>query len=226
MVVKKLLILSLFTHNISFFPIQKKCQNVTSFNDIEPRNVLYVAPDLIKRNELFTLLGKTLTTCLNKTASTQKMWLIYTANELTGVEMQQIQLKTNPSLTTSQLVIQPQTLSYGLYKIVYALSMSNRTSKAHTYVRIIPSGLVLSTLKTSKGMYGGTIEITRGWNQTIAFNPFLNTFDIDRVCVITSLSFKYTCRLLHSNGLSSSTNTSSDFLSQFNSNECFNKTSN
>ena len=33
----------------------------------------------------------------------------------------------------------------------------------------------------------------------IEFDPFLNTFDIDSVAVITSLKFKYSCQLIDSN---------------------------
>ena len=70
---------------------------------------------------------------------------------------------------------------------------------AFTYIRIIPSGLVLSSLRLSQPMYGGTIEITRGQNQQIQFNPYLFTYDIDNVAVKTSLKFKYSCQIIDSN---------------------------
>jgi hypothetical protein len=79
--------------------------------------------------------------------------------------------------------------------------MANMVFSGHaiTYIRIIPSGLVLSTPRLSQPMYGGTIEITRGQNQQIKFNPYLFTYDIDSVAVITSLTFKYSCQLIESN---------------------------
>jgi hypothetical protein len=46
-------------------------------------------------------------------------------------------------------------------------------------------------------MYGGTIEITRGSNQAIQFNPYLFTYDIDGVTVITSLKFEYSCQIVN-----------------------------
>jgi hypothetical protein len=86
-------------------------------------------------------------------------------------------------------------------------------------------------------MYGGTIEITRGQNQTIQFNPYLFTYDIDNEAVITSLTFKYACQLIDANipkgyPLQPVTNKTiylDDFksnlsLSQLNS--CFNSTGN
>ena len=43
------------------------------------------------------------------------------------------------------------------------------------------------------------LEISRGQNQIIAFNPFLFTYDIDGLTVITSLTFKYSCQVIDSN---------------------------
>ena len=76
---------------------------------------------------------------------------------------------------------------------------TGESSQVDTYVRIVPSGLIISSLSLIQPIYGGTIEITRGWNQSIAFNPFLNSFDVDSLCVITTLSFKYACQTIDSN---------------------------
>ena len=129
----------------------------------------------------------------------QKEWTIY---QVINVEKeQQIFINNNPTLNYADLVLQPQTLSYGLYRIVFTVKMANIvfSNLAFTYIRIIPSGLVLSSLKLSQPMYGGTIEITRGQNQQIQFDPYLFTYDIDNVVVITSLTFKYACQLIESN---------------------------
>jgi hypothetical protein len=122
---------------------------------------------------------------------------------MTGIDGKQIYLKSNPTLTYAELVLQPQTLSYGLYRIVFTATqiLSNSTEKLSnsidTFIEIIPSGLVLSSLKLSKPMYGGTIEITRGSSQSIQFNPYLFTYDIDGVAVITSLKFEYSCQIVN-----------------------------
>jgi hypothetical protein len=73
------------------------------------------------------------------------------------------------------------------------------SSQIDTFVKIIPSGLVLSTLSLNQPMYGGKIEISRGQQQSIAFNPFLFSYDIDSIAVITSLTFKYACQVIDSN---------------------------
>ena len=68
-----------------------------------------------------------------------------------------------------------------------------------TFVRIQPSGLMISTLNQIVGSYGGLIEITRGSRQPIKFNPFLNTYDTDSLATIRSLTFKYACQVVDSN---------------------------
>ena len=122
---------------------------------------------------------------------------------MTGIDETQIILSANPTLSYAELVLQPQILSYGLYRIVFTAStvLFNSTNKLSnsidTFIEIIPSGLVISSLRLSKPMYGGTIEITRGSNQSIQFDPYLFTYDIDRTAVITSLKFEYTCQIVN-----------------------------
>jgi hypothetical protein len=124
-------------------------------------------------------------------------------NGMTGIDETQIYLKTNPTLTYAELVLQPQTLSYGLYRIIFtatqifSYSTEKLSNSIDTFIRIVPSGLVISSLRLSKPMFGGTIEITRGSNQAIQFNPYLFTYDIDGVAVITNLKFEYSCQIVN-----------------------------
>ena len=169
--------------------------------DIESRTPMFTKPRIQTKSDLFSLNGITTINC-NTSLSNQKKWLIYKVDEITGQDLEQItqSFKNNPTIDYAEFVIQPQTLTYGLYRFVFTSSMNDMaSSQIDTFVKIIPSGLVLSTLSLSQPMYGGKIEITRGWNQTIKFNPFLNTYDIDSVAVITSLSFKYSCQIIDSN---------------------------
>jgi len=122
---------------------------------------------------------------------------------MTGIDEKQIYLKTNPTLAYAELVLQPQTLSYGLYRIIFTATqiLPNSTEKLsnsiYTFIRIVPSGLVISSLKLSQPMFGGTIEITRGSSQSIQFDPYLFTYDIDGVAVITGLKFVYSCQIVN-----------------------------
>jgi hypothetical protein len=151
---------------------------------------------------MISILSQTQINCVNSLANL-KEWSIFVVNIMTGLDEKQIYLKTNPTLTYAELVLQPQTLSYGLYRIVFTATQifSDSTEKLSnsidTFIEIIPSGLVISSLRLGKPMYGGTIEITRGSSQSIQFNPYLYTYDIDGVAVITSLKFEYSCQIVN-----------------------------
>ncbi len=177
--------------------------------NIEFKATSYLQPLLKNRNDLFSLVGLTDLNC-KVVLSNEKKWLIFQINEQNGLDIDQIQLLNNPTIDYAQLVIQPQTLNYGLYRFVYkvALNMpvsssdtnsSVFSSQVSTYVLIKPRGLILSTLSLRQGFYGGTIEISRGQQQPITFNPYLNSYDIDSILVITTLEFKYACQIIDSN---------------------------
>ena len=186
---------------------------------------------------MFSLIGVTIINC-NITLSNQKQWMIYQVNEQTGGD--QMKLTYNdPSTTTSEIVIQPKTFSYGLYRFVYTVKKDCLYSEVDTFVRIQPSGLMISTLNQMVGSYGGKIEITRGSRQSIKFNPFLNTYDLDSLATIRSLTFKYACQVVDSNieqGYPLMPNSSSQiiYLDQFKYDssldrsllQCFNSTGN
>jgi hypothetical protein len=178
-----------------------KCQNPILDIDIKATN--YLQPLIQKRNDLFSIVGKTNIKCDAFLANAKK-WLIYEINEQNGLDMNQIDLVNNPTINYAQLVIQPQTLNYGLYRFVFNVTMTYRinstifSNQVYTYVRIEPSGLILSGLSLSQGIYGGTIEISRGQQQPIAFNPYFNSYDIDSLLVITTLQFKYSCQIIDS----------------------------
>jgi len=154
-------------------------------------------PTVFKQSDFIQWTGQT---TINSSFSllNQKEWTIF---KMVVQNEQQIFIKNNPTINYADLVLQPKTLSYGVYRIVFTVTMIETycSGSVFTYIRIIPSGLVLSSLKLSQPMYGGTIEITRGQNQPIQFDPFLFTYDIDGVAVITSLTFKYACQLIESN---------------------------
>ena len=154
----------------------------------------------LKQNTLINLVSETTVNC-SLTLTNDKLWTIYQLNEITGEDLQQIFLKNNPTINYAELVLQPKTLSFGLYKIAFSVTMSgtNFTGSAETYIQITPSGIILSTLKSKQPIYGGTIFITRGSNQQITFNPYTFSYDVDNEAVITSLLFKYSCQIIESN---------------------------
>ena len=143
-------------------------------------------PIIKKRNDILSLIGITSISC-NSVLSNEKKWLIYEINEQTGLDINKIELINNPTINYAELVIQPKTLSYGLYRFVYTVTMTLNANSSvfssQVSVKIEPSGLILSTLSLSQGLYGGTIEISRGQQQPITFNPYLNSYDIDSLLI-------------------------------------------
>ena len=171
---------------------------------IEFQAVSFLQPLIKKRIDLFSLVGITTLNCYSSLTN-QKLWLLFQVDEQTGRDLNQIKLNNNPTIYYAELVIQPKTLTYGLFRIEYTVTVTSTNSsillsnQISTFVRIIPSGLVLSPLSLSQGIYGGTIEISRGQSQSIEFNPYLNSYDIDSIVVITTLNFKYSCQTIDSN---------------------------
>ena len=180
--------------------------------DIQSRSSNSSQPMTKHYKEQITLVGLISLGIKSDLSVYKKQWDINKIVKLSTINQndqeQSILIKNNPTLTNQDLVLQPQTLDYGLYRIYFSVTFKSNsltniimsTINEDTFLSIIPSGLVLSTLKLSQPMYGGTIEITRGLNQSIDFDPFLFTYDIDSKAVITSLSFKYSCQIVNDQG--------------------------
>ncbi len=170
--------------------------------DIVNRVNFFQQPQVYTKDTFITIVSQTKLSCINSLANL-KEWSIFIVNNMTGIDEKQIYLNTNPTLAYAKLVLQPQTLSYGSYRIIFTATqiLTNSTEKLSnsifTFIRIVPSGLVISSLKLSRPMFGGTIEITRGSSQSIQFDPYLFTYDIDGIAVITGLKFVYSCQIVN-----------------------------
>ena len=154
-----------------------------------------------KRFELIVIKGIIIITC-NSTLLNERQWYIYKLNEAKGGhDESQINLINNPTVNYADLVIQPNSLDYGLYRCVFSVKMLNTSleTQIETFLKIEHTGLVISSLRQKQPMFGGMIEITRGSNQTITFDPFLYSYDLDQLAVIYTLKFRYKCQLIESN---------------------------
>lgn len=161
---------------------------------------LFYSPVKIKKSKMFSIGTKTQINC-NQSSTNYKEWFIFKMEKSTGNILNIINLINNPTINYAELVIQPNTLEYGLYKFVYKVTMQfdlSFTSQVETYIEIVPSGIIVAALNGQTG--GGTYEITRGMNQSIELNPVMFSFDLDSIVNIGSLKFKYYCQIIE-NGI-------------------------
>ena len=105
----------------------------------------------------------------------------------------------NPSFESTQLVIQSNTLEYGLYEFVFQVKFTNMytnetlSASDQTFIQIITSGLVVSAFKN------GVSSIFIGSNQSLYLKPVAYSFDYDRLASIDSLNFEFYCQTINLN---------------------------
>lgn len=115
--------------------------------------------------------------------------------------MNQIQISatTNPTVNYDQLVFQAGSLNYNLYMLSFQVSMqynSIYTSQVISYMQVLPSGLVISSINGAIG--GGTYETSLGTSQTLTLDPVKYSYDIDSIAIIANLNFSFYCQVIDS----------------------------
>lgn len=132
--------------------------------------------------------------CICSNLTFQSLWKIYSINETSFTE---ITIANNSSLTQPTLQILNKTLKYGLYKIVYNLTVKTNNKIAivslqTVYIRIIPSGFVLLAFESS-----ATSILKIGFLDTIVFIPVFYSFDQDVYINSNSLDYNFYCILIN-----------------------------
>jgi hypothetical protein len=116
---------------------------------------------------------------------------LWTLNKINSGVTQLIDLSVNPTFDSSEIVIQSNTLDYGLFEFTIQVEIkvltSVLTSKVSTYVEIIPTGLVVY------GLENGIQSISIGFSQTLILNPIKYSFDSGNMASISNLTFKFYC---------------------------------
>ncbi|RNA30190.1 polycystin-1-like isoform X2 [Brachionus plicatilis] len=165
---------------------------------IEDRAEFFFLPIEVARTKMIILLAESILRC-NLTLSNERGWQLYLVNQANGEHISQIDLSGNPTEKNAEIVIRPNTLSYGLYKFVYFTRMTgsnlmgrNFESRIDTYVRVVPTGIVVWGLK------GGVAERRLGIEQELEFTPTAFSFDQDSLVSILSLKFKFFCTVVDS----------------------------
>ena len=169
---------------------------------IENGAPLFYKPVEFKRNELISFVGIVTINC-NTSLENTKKWTIFEIDPVTDQSLKEITLPLNPTVDYAELVIQPNTLKYGLYKIVFRVIMGSVKplvfeDQIETFAKIVPSGVIVSALKLSQLSVSGTLEINKGTSQDIEFDPFLSSYDIDGLADMLHLQYKYYCQVVDS----------------------------
>ena len=150
------------------------------------------SPNQIYRSSLFSLSTSTYFAC-NSSYSRKYSWKLTLLDTLNAID-----LKTNPSSSSSELVIQGNTLAYGLYefKIQVDITMSDGSilsNSAATYIQIIPTGLAVFALQN------GISNILVGSQQVFILDPATYSIDFDNLVLPSSLTYKFYCTTINLN---------------------------
>ena len=158
-------------------------------------------PKVIYRSKLFSLSTATLFAC-NVSYSTAYTW---TLNILAGSTTRLVDLSANPTAQSSEIVMQANTLAYGLYQFRFRVDVTLSTSLVlsntiETYIQIVPTGLNVFAIQN--GIQSQLI----GYNQEFILNPVEYTVDLDNLISPSSLTFQFYCRTTQLNANTQTSN--------------------
>ena len=159
-------------------------------------------PKYVHRSELLSLSPVILFSCY--LAYTPKY--TWSLDKIDLYSTQNIDLTANPTAQLPELVIQSNTLDYGLYQFKFqvdlTLSMSQvaMSNSIKTFIQIVPSGL--NVIAIQNGIQSQLI----GYNQAFSLSPTNFTVDLDNLILPSSLSFQFYCQTIQLNGNSETSN--------------------
>ena len=153
---------------------------------------IQINPNQIYRSALFSLSTSIYFAC-NSSYTNIYAWTLQNLDS--GI---MIDLSANPSLQSSTLVIQSNSLAYGLYKFTIQVDTVTSlygtfTNTAQTYTQIIPTGLAVF------GIANGISSQLIGSTQPFVLNPVAYSFDMDNLVVLSSLQFDFYCQTINVN---------------------------
>ena len=146
-------------------------------------------PAQIFRSNIFSLSTTTLFAC-NVTYTSVYTW------QLNGADF-----VSNPTYHSAELVVQANTLFYGLYQFTcrvditsdsFASLTNTLTNTVSTFISIIPTGLAVYAIQN------GVSSQLIGSSQVFQLNPMAYSFDMDNLVSPISLQFQFYCKTLNS----------------------------
>ena len=109
-------------------------------------------------------------------------------------------LTSNPTWQSTSLVVQPNSLAYGLYAFNLQVNVTISkptntllTKSITTHVQVNPTGLAVN------GLQNGVSGLLVGTQQSFSLNPASFSLDIDYVIKQSSLLFKFYCFTINPN---------------------------
>ena len=156
-----------------------------------------INPNQNQRSKMFSISTATYFWC-NLTYTQTFKWFL---NKIYSNSSQSVDLSSNPSSISSEIVIKPNTLDYGVYEFICQVNIlltdSGKvyTNNASTFIQIIPTGLVVYTLQN------GIQSISIGFEQSLNLSPPKYSFDYDNLAQIKNLTFKFYCSPINSNSI-------------------------
>lgn len=107
-----------------------------------------------------------------------------------------IDLSSNPTSFSSEILIKENTLEFGLYRfhlqvIVYFKSKMSVKNADETLIEIIPTGLAIF------GLENGASSTLIGSQQAITLSPGVFSKDMDEIITPDKLAFKFYCKTIN-----------------------------
>ena len=154
------------------------------------------SPGLIQRSKILTI-SSVISFYCNTNFTYQNIWTLTQVNPKNLAPISIINLSTNPTSQSSELVIKENTLAYGLYIFQFQVlvsfnGMSQISSNvAVTYMQIVPTGLAVFSIAN------GVSSVLIGTNQLFSLQPSVYSMDLDNIIAPIQMTFAYYCKTVN-----------------------------
>lgn len=149
-------------------------------------------PSKIYRSNLFTV-SSVISFYCNTNFTYVNQW---TLSQI-GQQIIPVDLRGNPTAQLSELVINENTLTYGLYRFQFQVTVTfNGNSQissnlAETFIEIIPTGLAVFAIAN------GVSSVLIGTKQPFTLQPSVFSMDFDNIIQPSQLNFTYYCKTVN-----------------------------
>ena len=155
------------------------------------QNYAQQSPQIIYRSKTFSLSTETYFACYEG-YSLQNTWLVTNMATMKT---------TNLKETSTRLVVQSNTLAFGLYRYTFQVSIrlynnGSLFNAVNTFIQIVPIGVTVFALQN------GISSILIGSQQTFTLDPASYSIDLDGVISPTLLQFTFYCNTIDLNSSS------------------------